>query len=134
MFNKQKQYFKKKLDGVQKMIWDLEFKREKTLEIREGLRGEYDAMKARLDAVLGIIKGLPEDKTAWTDEQKQLEDQKVLFERDATRLENQMKELDLDVNGSPKCNEYPDGADGINDQLEALQQLKGLVIKKIKSI
>ena len=35
MFNKKKKYFKQKVSGIRKMIWDSEFKREKTLMVRK---------------------------------------------------------------------------------------------------
>lgn len=134
MFNKKKKYFKRKLDGVQKMIWDLEFKRDKSLMVREEIRREYDGTQTKLDLVLNQIKGLPEDRAGWTDQQKQLDDQKVILERDSETLRNQMKGIDLDVHGSKKTNEFPDGLDGIDQQLEALRQLQSILREFIKTL
>ena len=60
MFNKQKRYFRKKLDGVQKMIWDIEFKRAKTQLIREDIRVEYDNMRSKLATLENQIKSQKE--------------------------------------------------------------------------
>lgn len=49
MFNKQKDYFKNKLRGIQAMIWDLEFKRYKTFYVREQIRQEYDNCRSRME-------------------------------------------------------------------------------------
>lgn len=132
--NKQKKYFEEKGEAVQKMIWDMEFKRFKTLEIREDVRGEYDATKAKLVAVEGQIKQQKETPTMEDGEVKRLDDQKVLLERDIARYEAQMQALDLEVSGSPRTNEYPDGVEGLDQQLEALRELQGMVKEYIKSL
>lgn len=116
------------------MIWDLEFKRDKSLMVREEIRREYDGTQTKLDLVLNQIKGLPEDRAGWTDQQKQLDDQKVILERDSETLRNQMKGIDLDVHGSKKTNEFPDGLDGIDQQLEALRQLQSILREFIKTL
>lgn len=125
--NKKKDYFKKKLEGVQRMIWDNEFKREKTLMIREEVRVNYDNTKAKLDVVETQIKALPEDKKKWTDEQKRLEDTKIILDKDAERAVEQLKGLDLEVYGSLKTNQFPEGHDGIDQTLDALRELQGMI-------
>lgn len=134
MFNKKRKYFNWKLNAVQKMIWDMEFKREKTLMIREGIRNEYDAIQSKLHIVNTQIEALPVNKEKWTDEQKRLDDQKILLIRDSERLVNQMKSLDLEVYGSKKTNEYPEGVDGIDQQLDALRELQAMIKGYIKSL
>src|SRR3990167_2591322 len=74
------QHFKQKLEGVTKMIWDLEFKSFKTREIREDVRREYDASKARLSAIEEQIAAWPADKDEG--DRKRLEDKVVLQKRD----------------------------------------------------
>lgn len=162
--NKKKKYFLHKLDGVQKMIWDLEFKREKSLMVREEVRQTYDNTQAKLFILLEKIKSqlltpekicevhnpevgkekIHKDKGVCACEYKEnsmpvpeiekLYDQKELFERDLNRYKAQMKQVDVDVGGSPKTNEYPDGEDGINQQLDALRELKGMVKDYLKKI
>ena len=134
MLNKQKDYFKKKLDSVQCMIWDLEFKREKTKMIREEVRVEYDTTKARLEVIDTQIKSQKEKPTIKEGDIKRLEDDKILIERDLKRYESQMAQLDLDVDGSKPTNELPDGAIGINHQLDSLRELKGMIKDYIKKI
>jgi hypothetical protein len=116
------------------MIWDLEFKREKTLMIREEVRREYDGTTAKLNVVETQIKSLPEDRKLWTDEQRRLDDKKILLEKDREKYIQQMKVMDLDVHGSKKTNEFPDGVDGITQQLEALRELQGILKSYIKTL
>jgi len=142
MFNKQKKYFKEKLNGVQKMIWDLEFKRFKTQEIREQIRQEYDNLKAKLSVLETQIKQQAEKPTMEKGEIARLDDQKVLLERDIKRKAEGddglqiigMKQLDMQINGLAPSNEYPDGVQGINDQLEALRELNEIIKDYIKTL
>jgi len=50
LFNAKKKHFKKKLEGVQKRIWDIEFLRSEYKATREGFRSEYDRLKELQDA------------------------------------------------------------------------------------
>lgn len=127
--NTQQKYFKAKLDGVQKTIWDLEFKRFKTREIREEIRVEYDGMKGRvatLDAQL--VETL--DKKVKADLQAQRDE----AESTANRYLGQMKGLDIGVGGSGPSEDYPDGVQGINQQLEALHELEQMINDYVKVI
>ncbi len=134
MFNKQKKYFERKLDGVQKMIWDLEFKRFKTLEIREEVRQEYDSVRSKLSVLETQIKAQKETPTMEKGEIARLDDTKVLFDKDIEKLKEQMKGLDIEVDGSKKTNEFPEGYQGITQQLEALRELQVMLKDYIKNI
>jgi hypothetical protein len=145
MFNKKKKYFEQKLEAVQKMIWDLEFKRFKSLEIREEVRMQYDSLKAKVQMVKDRIKTFPEldpelvkleysdiklideKKKKWSDEENKLDDEKILMERDIQRYEGQMKQIDMDVHGANASVDRPDGVQGLDHQLESLQELKGML-------
>jgi predicted nucleic acid-binding Zn-ribbon protein len=125
--NEQQKYFKAKLSGVQKTIWDLEFKRFKTREIREEIRVEYDQMRARLAPL--------EDALTKTKDKKELAaltEQKAAVESDANRFMAQMKHLDAEVAGSGVTEQYPDGLQGINQQLDALRELQQMIKEYIK--
>lgn len=134
MFNQQKKYFKQKLYGVQRMIWDLEFRRYKTLEIREDVRQEYDKSKARLEITEAQAKSQKENPTMEAGEIARLDDQIVLIKRDIERYESQLKAMDLDVHGSKPTNELPDGVAGINHQLDSLRELQIMIKEYIKSL
>lgn len=131
-FNEKKRHFKKKLKGSQKLIWDLEFKRFKTLEIREEIRQQYDGMKSKLAIVKNQIEAEKKQPTVSPDELKRLEDSDVVLTRDSERLLAQMKHLDVEVNGSAPTEEYPDGMTGLNPQLESLRELIGMLKEYIK--
>lgn len=126
MFNKQKGYFKKKLKGIQSMIWDLEFKRFKTLYVREQIRQEYDQCRSRMEILLTNIKmgeepgGLKEKDPG---EFARLDDDKVRLEKDIERKLAQMKSLDIEVQGSKATAELPEGHQGINETITALHEL-----------
>lgn len=128
----QKRFFTQKCEGVEKMMWDLKFKVFKTKEIREDVRKEYSYMKSRVDTLENQIKNWPPEKDE--EERKRLEDNRVLAERDAQRLENQMKELDEEVNGAKPTIEDPNGRIGIMEQIDSLAELQGMLKDYIKGL
>lgn len=129
-------YYCKKLRGVQCMIEDLVFKRFKTAEIREEVRQTYDTQKAKLLSIETSIKHerektenkMPEGDIA------RFEDEVVRLKQDIERYEAQIKGMDIDVNGSNPTNEFPEGHVGINQQLDSLRELEGMVKDYIKNI
>ena len=125
-----KDHFKQKLRGVEKMAWDLEFKLFKTREIREGIRKLYSDNKARLldlDEKLKDWKEKPEDKPA-------AEDRKALLTRDLERMESQLKQLDIEIQGTRPTNEYPEGYPGVSGEIDSMVELKGMLENHIKSL
>jgi chromosome segregation ATPase len=134
IFNKQKRYFQSKYDGVKKMTWDLEFKRFKTKEIREDIRAEYDGLKSKLSILDEQIKSEKDKPTMKKGERARLKDKKTIFERDIKRYEDQMAGLDMEIQGSKATEELPDGYQGINQQLDALRELEGMVKDYIKKL
>jgi len=134
MFNKQKKHFQEKLVGVDKMIWDMEFKREKTRTVREEIRQVYDQSKAKLHAKEEQIKQQAETPTMEAGEIARLDDDKVLLEKDVKRYEEQMAGLDIEVNGAAPSSDYPEGIQGINIQIDSLQELKQMLKEYIKNL
>lgn len=134
MFNKQKKHFRDKLVGVQKMIWDMEFKKAKTLSIREDIRVEFDNLKSKLSTLETQITSQKDKPTMEAGDIARLDDQKVLLDRDIERLLGQMKGLDLEVTGSKKTAEYPDGVQGVDQQIDALRELQIMLKEYIKQI
>jgi chromosome segregation ATPase len=131
---KQKKYFKNKIESVQKMIWDLEFKRFKIGELREEVRQEYDELKAKRSVLEAQIKSQKENPTKEAGEVAKLEDQLVLLNKDIEKSENDMKGLDLQVNGIRPCADYPEGVTGVNQQLGALRDLTPMIKSYIKTL
>jgi len=134
---KQKRYFKRKLQAVQCAIYDLEFKRFKTLEIREGIRKEYDQLRSRLEILSTQIKAESEPgKMKDTDKDNfgRLEDQKVLLEKDVEKMKNQMAGLDIEVHGSKPVPDLPEGHNGQTQQLDGLRELVSMIREYIKVI
>ena len=125
----QKAYFKSKIKGTQKLIWDLEFKKFKTTEVREDIRKEYDYMKSRISS-FGLKKETEKDEA----EKARIEDSIVLAKRDKDRLEQQIKELDVEIKGAKKSKDYPDGADGMVQNIESLGELTGMLKDWVKTL
>lgn len=127
MFNEQKKYFKQKAKAIQYSIWDMQFKISKTRMIREEVRVAYDLTKSKLEVLKNQIKIQKEKPTMEKGDIARLDDEQVRLERDLKRYEDQMKSLDLEINGSRPTNEYPDGVIGLNHQLESLRELLAMV-------
>lgn len=135
--NPKYKYFIKKNRGVQFMIYDQEFKRFKALEIREEVRQDYDRMKARLETLDGMIAKESEAgglKETNVDEFKRLEDNKVLLEKDIQERVNSMNDIDAEINGTKPSMENPNGSHGINQLLDSLRELQGLIKNYVKII
>lgn len=126
-FNWKYRYFLGKEKGVKKMILDIEFKIAKTRMIREDIRKEYDALRSRLASVEEQIKKEKELKVMPESDIARLEDQKVNLTNDSERMGNQLKDLDVEINGAKKSVEYPNGADGLIQQLDALMEILGML-------
>lgn len=129
VLNPEYRYFVKKRDGVKKMTWDHEFKRFKTLEIREEIRADASSMKQRLEVLLLNIKKEEEPgglKETNADEFKRLEDQRDLLNRDITRREEQLKGIDIEVNGADATQESEAYA-GINQTIDSLRELDAML-------
>ncbi len=132
--NKKKKYFIKLGEGVNRMIWDLEFKGFKTKEIRENVRVTYDDLKMKVNLLTTQIEMEEKEPTMPEGDAARLKDQKVLHERDMGRYLDQLKAMDLDIQGSAPSSEYPDGVSGIVQQLESLQELKVMIKDYIKTL
>jgi len=136
-------YFQGKRNAIEKMVCDLEFKRYKTLQIREKLRYEMDGIKFKLDRLNVQIEQEKSKPTMSADELKRLEDQKIIFERDIERLIKGKPDdpnivciegLDYAVFGSRPTNEYPQGIQGVNQEIEGLRELSLILRDYIKTL
>lgn len=146
LFSREYRYFYKMFKGTQNMIWNNEFKRFKLSVDREKVRQEYDSDAIKLSVIEAELKSFPEDKSKWTDEQKRLEDKKTLLVQAIDGVRNgdgsiarpghkdRMRDLDLEINGSKKTNEFPEGIQGISQDLDGLRELRLLVKKYLKSL
>lgn len=134
MFNTHKDYFKKKLKGIQAMIWDLEFKRYKTLYVREQIRQEYDGLRSRLEILKTQIASEKDKPTISPDEFKRLEDDEVRLNQEVERKVAQMKGLDIEINGAKPSAELPEGHQGLNETMEALRELMNVTKAYVKDL
>lgn len=116
------------------MLEDLIFKRYKTFYVREQIRQEYDNLKSRLEVLKTQIASEKDKPSLSEDERKRLEDQEALHNKDIERKVEQMKQLDIEVNGAKPSNELPEGHQGLNDTMEALRELRNVTKKYIKEL
>jgi len=121
--SKEYKYFDKKLVGVQYAIWDNEFKRFKTLEIREEIRKEYDNLKSLVLAT----KDKMNKQGVKKEEVEKMKDIIDKQEVDITRYQEQVKGLDKEVHGAKPTAEEPNGADGIDQIIDSLYELKDMI-------
>ena len=129
LFNWKYKYFKKKLAGIDCMIADMEFKRFKTLYVREQIRQEYDQCRSKLEIIKTQIASEKDKPTLSVDDFKRLEDEEVLLNKDIDKKVEQMKQLDIEVNGARPTAENPEGHQGINETIEALRELTNVTKK-----
>src|SRR3990167_1339859 len=128
----EKRHFKQKLEGVKKMVWDLNFKIFKTREIREDIRVLYDNNKSRLFNLEKQITEWPKKKSE--EDKKRIEDEIVRLKKDIERNEDQLRALDTEVSGAQPSNQYPEGVQGISQQVDSLQELKQMLKDWIKTL
>ena len=121
----QKDHFKSKLRQTKTLIWDLQFKVFKTREIRESIRQEYDYMKSRIETLTSQVTNFPKDGDQA--EKARIEDQIVLAKRDEERFLQQMKQLDLEIEGARPSEEYPSGVEGVTHQIDSLKELEKML-------
>ena len=97
--NKKKQHFNKKLEGVQRRIWDIEFLRSEYKETREGFRVEYDRLKELVDAANVRIAAEKEKEDQDKTIIEQLEKLKERYDPDMIQLKKQMDMMDVLIDG-----------------------------------
>lgn len=134
LFNKKYRHFIKKIKAVEIGIVDLEFKQFKLGLEREEIREEFDGAKQRLESVQAQIKADKESPKLNVDELKRLDDDVVRLNIEIENKEKELREIDVEINGSPKTNDYPEGALGVVGQKELLREAIGQIKQYIKTL
>lgn len=122
-----KQFFKEKLEGTEKAIWEQEYKIVKAKQLREEVRQDRDRFKeqeAKLTVLLKEAKG--KDAQTFSEE---LDKIKV----EVKKYEAQMQMVDDQINGIPAQGDNP-GEDGILDLMAVLTKRKESLKDYIKSL
>lgn len=120
------------------MILDLEFKRFKTAEIREEVRQAYDNSKAKLvslETSISMERQKPKDSVSRMAEGDiaRLDDEVVRVKQEIERYQAQMVAMDNDINGANPSSENHEGVIGINQNLDSLRELAGMLKEYIKN-
>lgn len=113
-----KSFFKREVSRINRQLWNEEFKVEKSLQIKEGIRQDRDKLldaKHKIDAQL---KATPDDKD--------LQEQASNIINTVKRYELQMNMLDKQINGVPAEGDNP-GEEGANDTISSLAELRRMV-------
>ncbi len=63
-----------------------------------------------------------------------LDDEVVRLKRDIERHEVQLKQIDVQIDGSARTDESPDGFEGITQNLDGLRELHGMVKEYISHL
>lgn len=117
----EKKHFKEKIKYMDVQIWNLEFTRFQISQIRESIRQEYDQLRSRKEAINSTLK-TEKDEVKITEMKDQLE--KV--ENGEKVMLQQMQDKDIQVNGCKECEQFPDGVQGLNEQIEVARMTQQL--------
>lgn len=115
--NAQYRYFYKKINDVQRSIWEYEFKVAKSRQIREGVRTDRDRAMQAIANLEDMLKTAPEEK------KEQLNKDLAANKDNVARYEAQMKMIDDQINGGAVTDANPAGI-GILEQIKSLTELK----------
>lgn len=129
--NKKKQHFKKKLEGVQRRIWDVEFLRSEYKATREGFRTEYDRLKELQDAANVRIAAEKEKEDPDKTIIEQLTKLKERYDPDMEQLKKQMDNMDLLIEGPAPAGSPQQPINTTLDGLRSVMVRLKEVIKKI---
>lgn len=128
MFNTKKRFFKNKIKDVSKYIWDLEFKIEKSRQVREGVRLDRERTLELVSQLEVQIKGTEDSK-----KKTELEGQIKKLQDNIARYEAQMKMIDFEIDGGQPSEENPAGI-GILEKISSFIELRKMYEDYIKRI
>lgn len=142
--NPKKRHFEARLKTLEKNIWDKDFEKFQTLEIREGVRLDRDKAMEKVDAFETELLREHKPETI-----AQLTAQRDEAKADAARFEAQIGMLDREVNGKPYVpahkvkntetgeeTEVPVdmGQQGITDTIASLSELKKMFVSYLQTL
>lgn len=67
MFNTKKKHFKKALKDIERVLWETDFSRFKTIHVREQLRQEYDLAQEAIARTAAALKADEKNEQAKSD-------------------------------------------------------------------
>ena len=116
------------------MIWDFEFKRYKSADLYEEFREELDNQKSRLALIVSKIEGEKNNPTMEKGDADRLKDDKERLDKSIEKTEAKMRDVELEMHGSGPCAEYPQGLQGVDQTVDALHELIGIMKKYLKTL
>ena len=121
-------YIKQSIKGIDRRLIDLEFKRFKLEELREGVRREFDRMFEVVETLKAKVFSLKESKG---DENaiKELEGQLEKYTKDLEGLKQQIGQLDGEISST-----NPELPQSVNSQIEVAQEFKKMLVQYLKQI
>lgn len=134
LFNPKYRFFSTFIRNAEESIWEEEFKRYASAELREETRQGYDQLQSKLSFLESQIKAQKENPTMEEGEIKRLDDQKVLLDRDIKRTKERMDMLDVNIHGARPSPEHPEGINGINNKIDALHSRVGMIKDYLKTL
>lgn len=127
--NEKYRFFYAKIGAVQKSIWDLDFKIEKSRQVREGVRQDRDRAIESLNMINTRLKA--EDISP--EEKEKLEQDLAIYTDNVSRYERQMKMIDGQIQGVPAQGENP-GEQGILETIASYAELKAMYKHYLKNL
>lgn len=124
MFNKKKKHFKRKLFDIERTMWDLEFKKDQALHLREQVRLDRDNRLNQKEILETQFKETKDKKI-----EEAIKANNDLIER----YEKQMKMIDDQVSGGQPAEDDPTG-EGIVGRIARLHELKIMLTNYIKTL
>ena len=113
-----KAYFKRRINATTKEIWENEYKVEKSLQVKEGIRQDRDRIIDARYKAEAALKATPDDK--------QLIEEIAGFNETIKRYEAQMVMIDKQVNGVAAEGNDP-GEQGLQDIISALAESRAML-------
>ena len=126
--NRKYRFFYKKIKDVTAAIWEMEFKINKSRQVREGVREDRDRAVENVKSLEAQIPNV-EDK----DMKKKMEADMATHADNVKRYEAQMKMIDDQIAGVPAKGEDP-GQQGLMETVASYAELKQMYKSYLKTI
>jgi hypothetical protein len=121
ILSKKYRFFLEKRYAVQATIWEMEFKVNKSRQVREGIRLDRDKTVENINQLEATLK-VPGKKE---EEIKKLESELAMHKSNKERFEKQINMIDAQINGGQQSEDNPAGI-GILEQMRSLVELQGM--------
>lgn len=125
--NRKYRFFYKKINDVAAAIWEMEFKINKSRQVREGVREDRDRAVENVNSLTAQIPNANEEI------KKRMETDLAVHSDNVKRYEAQMKMIDDQIAGVPASGENP-GQQGLMETVASYVELRNMYKSYLKTI